>query len=309
MTTIDIDAIRTLMDAADRAPWTAHPDGLVWAERIGDPVSGSAEVENAVFIAEARNIMPGLLAKVDELTAALAKAVKERNDYADKSDILSADLDERDRVEAELDDLHEQVAAMKRVVEAARAWRAQFTKDPSTKGPRMAALMNAVDALNPSVCRACGKPGCHPETCPTVPVETPEHMELHPTGTLEWLKNRVNELTAELTKANQANELTAYANPDEQYLIWSQHHQSWWGPSRSGYRSNPADAGRYTLAAAQAEMGRGCYCCPVPEVPVPAEKAIGRGDAAIQAAIAKATEAAIAEGRGNTAYDIAEAIR
>ncbi|MEV1321991.1 hypothetical protein AB0J14_38585 [Micromonospora arborensis] len=96
---------------------------------------------------------------------------------------------------------------------------------------------------------------------------------------------------------------------EQQYLIWSQHHQSWWGPSRSGYRSNPDDAGRYTLAAAQAEMGRGCYCCQVPEVPVAAGEAIGRGDRAIQAAIGEAIGVAIAEGRGNTAYEKAEATR
>ncbi|RAO26505.1 hypothetical protein PSN13_06533 [Micromonospora saelicesensis] len=119
----------------------------------------------------------------------------------------------------------------------------------------------------------------------------------------------ITQLTKALEKANKPDQLTAYANEDEQYLIWSQHHQSWWGPSRSGYRSNPADAGRYTLAAAQAEMARGCYCCRVPEVPVAAGKAIGRGDRAIQAAITEATELAIAAGQENKAYDVAEAIR
>ncbi|MEV4384371.1 hypothetical protein AB0J68_01380 [Micromonospora sp. NPDC049580] len=62
---IDIDALRALIDAADRAPWTAHPDGLVWSELIGDPVSGSARIENAVFIAEARNHMPALCDEVE----------------------------------------------------------------------------------------------------------------------------------------------------------------------------------------------------------------------------------------------------
>ncbi|MBM0274111.1 hypothetical protein [Micromonospora tarensis] len=63
---IDVAALRVLINEADRAPWTAHPDGLVWSEQIGDPVSGSAQVENAVFIAEARNVMPALC---DELEA------------------------------------------------------------------------------------------------------------------------------------------------------------------------------------------------------------------------------------------------
>lgn len=134
------------------------------------------------------------------------------------------------------------------------------------------------------------------------------------------LANEVGRLVAEnarvrqqrdeaLAEPRQSNELVAYANENEQYLIWSQHHQSWWGPSRSGYRRNPDDAGRYTLAAAQAEMARGCYCCRVPEVPVAATKAIGRGDRAIQAAITEATELAIAAGQENKAYDVAEAIR
>ncbi|MGW3888918.1 hypothetical protein ACWD69_09525 [Micromonospora chokoriensis] len=119
--------------------------------------------------------------------------------------------------------------------------------------------------------------------------------------------NTVGTLTAENARVRQQRDAHAESGPD--YLIWSQHHQSWWGPNRSGYRSNPDDAGRYTLAAAQAEMGRGCYCCRVPEVPVPAEKVIGRGDAAIQSGITDATAAAIAEGRENKAYDPAEATR
>ncbi len=112
-----------------------------------------------------------------------------------------------------------------------------------------------------------------------------------------------------LVEAVEALPKAGTTNPDERYLIWSQHHQSWWGPNRSGYRRNPADAGRYTLTAAQAEMGRGCYCCLVPEVPVAVAKVIGATDVATKAAITQATSWAVAGGETNKAYDPDEAAR
>ncbi|MCG5460813.1 hypothetical protein MED01_004239 [Micromonospora sp. MED01] len=122
-----------------------------------------------------------------------------------------------------------------------------------------------------------------------------------------WSGNTAGDHRQAIAELNAAVDALPKAEAD--YLIWSQHHRSWWGPSRSGYRSNPADAGRYTLTAAQAEMGRGCYCCRVPEVPVAAGKVISAGDQTIQAAITEATEQAIAAGQENKAYDVAEATR
>lgn len=43
--------LREHAEAASAGRWEAHPDGLVWAERIGDPVSGSTEVEDANYVA------------------------------------------------------------------------------------------------------------------------------------------------------------------------------------------------------------------------------------------------------------------
>ncbi|GAA4681242.1 hypothetical protein [Phytohabitans rumicis] len=63
---LDLDAIRARLAAATAGPWRAHPDGLVWADRPGDPVSGSTEVEDAEFIAHARTDVPALLAELDE---------------------------------------------------------------------------------------------------------------------------------------------------------------------------------------------------------------------------------------------------
>lgn len=59
----------------------------------------------------------------------------------------------------------------------------------------------------------------------------------------------------------------------EMWLIYSNHHRCWWGPNGSGYRSHIADAGRYELADTTQWLGRGCGCCPVPEVVVPAPSA------------------------------------
>lgn len=63
MTALGLDALQALADAATPAPWTAHPDGLVWSKQIGDPVSGSVRVEDAQFIAAVRNALPALLAR------------------------------------------------------------------------------------------------------------------------------------------------------------------------------------------------------------------------------------------------------
>jgi hypothetical protein len=43
--------LREAAEAATRGPWDNADDGLVWPERMGDPVSGSTEVEDAAYIA------------------------------------------------------------------------------------------------------------------------------------------------------------------------------------------------------------------------------------------------------------------
>jgi hypothetical protein len=71
VTDLDLSAIKARIEAASAGPWTAHPDGLVWAPRLGDPVSGSAELEDAEFIAAARLDVPALVAEVERLTRLL----------------------------------------------------------------------------------------------------------------------------------------------------------------------------------------------------------------------------------------------
>ncbi|MEV7267099.1 hypothetical protein AB0N38_26405 [Micromonospora aurantiaca] len=70
---IDTNAIRKLTNAADDGPWTAHSTGLVWAERLGDPVSASADRANSAFIAAARTFVPQLCDEIDRLRAELAQ--------------------------------------------------------------------------------------------------------------------------------------------------------------------------------------------------------------------------------------------
>lgn len=80
--------LREHADAASASPWEAHPDGLVWAERIGDPVSGSTEVEDANYIALMQPVVA--LALADWLDAA---AVVVDANYGDEVDLL-AEIDD-----------------------------------------------------------------------------------------------------------------------------------------------------------------------------------------------------------------------
>jgi hypothetical protein len=89
---------------------------------------------------------------------------------------------------------------------------------------------------------------------------------------------------------------------EQQYLIWSQHHKTWWGPNGSGYRSHIADAGRYALADTAQWLTRGCGDCLVPEVVIAAPPAGLHGAALDQYGreqIRRAIDAAIAEDRIN----------
>lgn len=56
----------------------------------------------------------------------------------------------------------------------------------------------------------------------------------------------------------------------DRVLIYSNHHKAWWGPDGRGYYTSIASAGRYDPADTVQWLGRGCYCCPVPEILVPA---------------------------------------
>jgi len=64
--------------------------------------------------------------------------------------------------------------------------------------------------------------------------------------------------------------------PDEfvtEWLIWSNHHKTWWGPNGNNYYSSIERAGRYAKADTSRWLGRGCGCCAAPEVIVPAPSA------------------------------------
>lgn len=58
-----------------------------------------------------------------------------------------------------------------------------------------------------------------------------------------------------------------------EFLIWSHHHKAWFGPTGAGYYRDITDAGRYALEDTKPWLGRGCGCCAVPEVVIPAPPA------------------------------------
>jgi hypothetical protein len=63
-----------------------------------------------------------------------------------RDDELATARAEVARLSALLDEERRKVAAMRPVVEAAEAWRDQFTKPADMKPPRMGALIAAVDS-------------------------------------------------------------------------------------------------------------------------------------------------------------------
>lgn len=73
----------------------------------------------------------------------------------------------------------------------------------------------------------------------------------------------------------------------DEYLIWSNHHKAWFGPNGSGYTRLVERAGRYELGETKQWLTRGCGCCLVPEVPVPAPSPDVLGDAAALARYAR----------------------
>lgn len=44
------DKLRKQTEQATPGPWKAEDDGLVWPDRMGDPVSGSSLIEDANYI-------------------------------------------------------------------------------------------------------------------------------------------------------------------------------------------------------------------------------------------------------------------
>jgi len=71
---LDLAAILARAEAATDGPWETGGDGLVWAPRMGDPVSGSTETVDAEFIAAARTDVVLLAREVERLRAKLDAA-------------------------------------------------------------------------------------------------------------------------------------------------------------------------------------------------------------------------------------------
>lgn len=95
MSELDLTAIKKRIEAASAGPWDAADDGLVWAPRLGDPVSGSTEMEDAAFIAAARQDVPMLVAEVERQRRLLGEPFPSSDAY---EDVVQALTDERAEV-------------------------------------------------------------------------------------------------------------------------------------------------------------------------------------------------------------------
>lgn len=89
-----------------------------------------------------------------------------------------------------------------------------------------------------------------------------------------------------------------------EFLIWSHHHKAWFGPTGAGYYRDITDAGRYALEDTKPWLGRGCGCCAVPEVVIPAPPASvlaapGQTREWTAKQIKEATDARVAAGQVN----------
>lgn len=89
-------------------------------------------------------------------------------------------------------------------------------------------------------------------------------------GNDRWWRMRICQPCGQVAGDGVPEKLFGYRVPVTEWLIWSNHHKSWWGANGSGYRTHIADAGRYAKGDTDQWLGRGCGCCQVPEVLVPA---------------------------------------
>lgn len=108
ITAAELAEIEARATTATPGPWIAEEDGLVWANRLGDPVSGSTEMENADFIAAARTDVPRLVAALRAAYAQL-RAYESAICFevtctgcAKQLDALATAEAERDQAKAEL---------------------------------------------------------------------------------------------------------------------------------------------------------------------------------------------------------------
>ena len=150
MTEIDLDAIRRRMDAATPGPWMHGTDGLVWPPRMGDPVSGSAHLADAAFIAHARQDVPVLLAEVDRLRAQLGEPCGSCHPCTNWADETWRRAGRKPPTVVEWDEACAELADLRPVVEAAKAWvriRRDKSADGGTYHNAGRALAGAVDAL------------------------------------------------------------------------------------------------------------------------------------------------------------------
>lgn len=101
----------------------------------------------------------------------------------------------------------------------------------------------------------CANDGAHDTPAPAVArISWPDGPYMPTTACLEDLLEQIEE---SYTEGNPVRvEPIAEAHDDDEdaettYLVWSNEHRAWWGPSNSGYTGDLWSAGRYTFDAAR----------------------------------------------------------
>ncbi|SCL12820.1 hypothetical protein [Micromonospora inyonensis] len=333
-TALDLDAIRRVAGRATDGPWTTTGVHFQPGRRVINVIAPDHDDDGPALIAElpihpeddvedcradgeliaaARTLVPALIAEVDRLRDSYERAHADRLARALERDRT---IDEREHLNAEVGRLRAELGSFKPITVTAGE-QLYLHQCPGSLITRWAGSQPPPSYMEcceregnwqPTYLRA-EQPGAHPCNCCYVDGHTRRcgrpattETDIAPFGILAVAaecRDRIN-------RTGRAEE-TQPAEPE--YLIWSNHHGAWFAPNGAGYRSNVNDAGRYTLADTRQWLGRGCRCCEVPEVPVPAEQVLQAGMVALNKAITAATTAAIQAGNVNRHYAGSEVAR
>ncbi|TDC48854.1 hypothetical protein E1258_27665 [Micromonospora sp. KC207] len=217
---LDLDAIRRLIARSTDGPWVvvqqqangrrwlavvSHPDDeMTYANVAEVPLEPGDDINDwrndAEFIAAARTDVPALLAEVDRLRAAQAAAPGQNKPPAGvdlTTWCAKAAANHRDYEEHEL---------------------AMYTGDDRDR------------AIVEWVVRVLGNPELAESRSVLAVLAARHHDELAPTGTVDWLKTRVAELTAELA----ARRWSLPEEPTDVTAVRDRTGQLWVCPGRPG---------------------------------------------------------------------------
>ena len=164
---VDLDAIRARLSVATPGPWTAHDDGLVWADRPGDPVSGSVEIADATFIARSRQDVEDLVAEVTRLRQLLDGPCGSCHPCTNYRDETWRAAERKPPHVIDWDDARAELKILRPIAVAAQQWAAASVAGIERK-PHEEALYAAVQTLpdptkHEALCPGFDCPGCRVE--------------------------------------------------------------------------------------------------------------------------------------------------